>query len=77
MILAKSASGKSLYSNFHNSLRAKMAYAVNMAWKRKNSIDWKKMAPEIDNITEGTTIQWFAIDEYDLGSFAIYTSKEV
>ena len=35
------------------------------------------MVPEIDKMPEGTTIQWFAIDEYNHGSFATYTSKEV
>ena len=54
-----------------------MACAVKMAWKHKNLIYWKKMILEIDKMPEGTTIQWFAIDEYNQGSFATYTSKEV
>ena len=54
-----------------------MAYAVMTAWKHKNPIDWKNMVPEIEKMPEGTTIQWFAIDEYNHGSFATYTSKEV
>ena len=53
-----------------------MAYAVMTAWKYKNPIDWKKMLLEIDKMPEDTTIQWFAIDEYNYGSFATYTSKE-
>ena len=59
-----------LFVFFYISLEAKMAYAVMTAWKHKNPIDWKNMVPEIDKMPEGTTIQWFAIDEHNHGSFA-------
>ena len=54
-----------------------MACAVMTAWKHKNPIDWKKMVTEIEKMPEGTTIQRFAIDENNRGSFATYNSKEV
>ncbi len=55
-----------------------MAYAVMTTWKHKNPIDWKEMASEdFSKMPKGTTIQWFGIDEYNHGSFATYTSKEV
>ena len=54
-----------------------MAYAVMTAWKHKNPIDWKNMVREINKMPEGTTIQQFANDEYNHGSFATFTSKEV
>ena len=54
-----------------------MKYAVMTTWKHKNPIDWKSMKPRLDSTPEGTTVQWFAIDEYNHGSFATYASKEV
>ena len=55
-----------------------MGYAVMTTWKHKNPIDWKEMASEdFSMMPKGTTVQWFAIDEYSHGSFATYTSKEV
>ena len=55
-----------------------MGYAVMTTWKHKNPIDWKEMASEdFSMMPKGTTVQWFAIDEYNHGSFATYTSKEV
>ena len=51
-----------------------MAYAVMMSWKHKNPIDWKEMASEdFSKMPKGTTVQWFAIDEYNHGSFVTYT----
>ena len=53
-----------------------MAYAVMTTWKHKNPIDWKEMASEdFSKMPKGTTVLWFAIDEYNHGSFATYTSK--
>ena len=54
-----------------------MAYAVMTTWKHKNPIDWDTMVPRILSTPEGTTVQWFAIDEHNQGSFATYASKEV
>ena len=55
-----------------------MAYAVMTTWKHNNPIDWKEMASEVlSNVPIGTTVQWFAIDEYNHGSFVVYTSKEI
>lgn len=55
-----------------------MGYAVMTTWKHKNPIDWKEMASEVlSNVPKGTTVKWFAIDEYNHGSFVTYTSKEV
>ena len=53
-----------------------MAYAVMTTWKHKNPIDWKEMASEdFSKMPKGTTVQWFAIDEYNHGSFATYLHK--
>ena len=47
-----------------------MAYAVMTTWKHMNPIDWKEMASEVlSNVPKGTTLKWFAIDEYNHGSF--------
>ena len=47
-----------------------MAYAVMTTWKHKNPIDWKEMASGVlSNVPKGTTVKWFAIDEYNHGSF--------
>ena len=54
-----------------------MGYAVMTTWKHKNPINWNDMEPEIDKMPEGSTVQWFAIDEHNHGSFATYASKEV
>lgn len=55
-----------------------MAFAVMTTWKHKNPIDWKEMASsDFSMLPKGTTVQQFAIDEYNHGSFATYTSKQV
>ena len=54
-----------------------MRYAVMTTWKHKNPINWDDMEPEIDKMSEGSTVQWFAIDEHNHGSFSTYASKEV
>ena len=55
-----------------------MAHAVKTTWKHKNPIDWKEMASvDFSMMPKGTTVQWFAIDEYNHGSFSTFTSKEV
>ena len=55
-----------------------MAYAVMTTWKHNNPIDWKEMASvDFSKMPKGTTVQWFAIDEYNHDSFATFTSKEV
>ena len=54
-----------------------MKYAVMTTWKHKNPIEWDNMTPQIDSTPEGTTVQWFAIDEHNHGSFSTYASKEV
>ena len=54
-----------------------MRYAVMTTWKHKNPINWDDMEPEIDKMAEGSTVQWFAIDEHNHGSFATYASKNV
>ena len=55
-----------------------MAYAVMTTWKHKNPVDWKEMASsDLSMLLKGATVQWFAIDEYNYGSFTTYTSKEV
>ena len=54
-----------------------MKYAVMTTWKHTNRIDWDDMKPQIDSTPEGTTVQWFAIDDHNHGSFATYASKEV
>ena len=53
-----------------------MAYAVMTTWKHNNPIDWKEMASvDFSMMPKGTTVQWFAIDEYNHGSFATFTRK--
>ena len=55
-----------------------MAYAAMTTWKHKNPIDWKEMASvDFSMMPKGTTVQCFAIDEYNHGSFATFTSKEI
>ena len=54
-----------------------MKYAVMTTWKHNNPIDWDNMKPQIDSTPEGTTVQWFEIDDHNHGSFATYASKEV
>ena len=54
-----------------------MKYAVMTTWKHKNPIDWDNMKPQLDSTPEGTTVEWFAIDEHNHGSLATYASKEV
>ena len=55
-----------------------MKYAVMTTWKHANAIDWYDMEASIsDELPEGTTIQWFEIDEHNHGSFGTYASKEV
>ena len=54
-----------------------MKNAVMTTWKHKNPIDWDTMEPRILSTPEGTTVQWFAIDEHNQDSFATYASKEV
>ena len=55
-----------------------MAHAVMTTWQHKNPIDWKEMASvNFSMMPKDTTVQWFAIDEYNHGSFATFTSKEV
>jgi hypothetical protein len=50
-----------------------MSYAVMTTWKHKNPIDWKEMASEVlSNVPKGTTVKWFAINEYNHGSFVTY-----
>ena len=52
-----------------------MTYAVITTWKHKNPIDWKEMAlSNLSMLPKGKTVQLFAIDEYNHGSFATYTS---
>ena len=54
-----------------------MAYAVLPTLKYKNPIDWKEMASSnLSMLPKGATVQCFATDEYNHGSFATYTSKE-
>ena len=55
-----------------------MKYAVMTTWKHTNAIDWDDAEASIgDDLPEGTTIQWFAIDEHSHGSFVTYSSQEV
>ena len=45
-------------------------------WKNKNPIDWKEMASvDFSMMPKGTTVQWFAIDEYNHGCFETFTRK--
>ena len=55
-----------------------MKYAVMTTWKHTNAIDWDGAEASIglDDLPEGTTIQWFAIDEHNHGSFVTFVSKE-
>ena len=53
-----------------------MKYAVMTTWKHKNPIDWDELKSAIPPGPEGTTVQWFEIDEYSRGSFVTYPSKE-
>ena len=47
-----------------------------LTWKHKNPIDSKEMgSSNLSMLPKGANVQWFAIDEYNLGSFATYTSK--
>ena len=46
-------------------------------WQHKNPINWDDMEPEMDKMAEKSTVQWFAIDEHNHGSFATYASQEV
>jgi hypothetical protein len=65
------------YHNYHTNLEVKMGYTVMTTWKHKNPIDWKEMdSSDLSMLFKGATVQWFAIDEYNHGSFATYTSKE-
>ena len=55
-----------------------MKYAVMTTRKHANVIDWGDMEASIgDDLPEGTTIQWFAIDEHNHGSLVTYRSQEV
>ncbi|MEE3294041.1 MAG: hypothetical protein VX275_13980 [Pseudomonadota bacterium] len=54
-----------------------MKYAVMTTWKHKNPIDWDSMKASMVGGPEGTTVQWFQIDEYNHGSLATFASKEV
>ena len=54
-----------------------MKYAVISTWKHTNPIDWDNVKPLVDATPEGTTVQWFAIDEHNHGSFVTYPSQEV
>ena len=61
------------FHNYHTNLGIKMAYAVMTTWKHNNPIDWKEMASvDFSMMPKGTTVQWFAIDEYKHGSFATF-----
>ena len=54
-----------------------MAYAVMTTWKHNNPIDWKEMASvDFSMMPKGTTVQWFAIDEYNHGSFQPLPAKK-
>ena len=44
-----------------------MKYAVISTWKHTNPIDWDNVKPMVDATPEGTTVQWFAIDEHNHG----------
>ena len=45
-----------------------MKYAVMTTWKHTNAIDWDDAEASIgDDLPEGTTIQWFGIDEHNHG----------
>ena len=55
-----------------------MKYAVMTTWKHNNPIDWDDAESDIgDALPEGTTVQWFAIDEYNHGSFCTYPSQQI
>ena len=54
-----------------------MKYAVISTWKHTNPIDWDNVKPPVDATPEGTTVQWFAIDEHNHGSFVTQPSQEV
>ena len=54
-----------------------MKYAVMTTWKHNNPIDWDDMEASISDVPDGTTIQWFAINERNHGSFVTFPSKEV
>tara|TARA_B100001964_G_scaffold212290_1_gene248277 strand:+ start:291 stop:584 length:294 start_codon:yes stop_codon:yes gene_type:complete len=55
-----------------------MKYAVMTTWKHTNAIDWNGMESEIgDDMPDGSTVQWFAIDDHNHGSFCTYPSQEV
>ena len=55
-----------------------MKYAVMTTWKHTNAIDWDDAEASIgDDLPEGTTIQWFAIDDHNHGSLVTYRSQEV
>ena len=56
-----------------------MKYAVMTTWKHTNPIDWDSMEARIGigETPEGTTVQWFAIDEHNHGSFVTQPSQEV
>ena len=53
-----------------------MKYAVMTTWQHKNPIDWDELKAAMCQSPEGTTVQWFEIDEYSRGSFVTYPSKE-
>ena len=45
--------------------------------KHTTPIDWDDMKATITGLPEGTSIQWFEIDEHNHGSFGTYASQEV
>ncbi len=54
-----------------------MRNAVMNTWKHNNPIDWDDIEASISDVPDGTTIQWFAIDEHNHGSFVTFACKEV
>ena len=55
-----------------------MKYAVMTTWKHNNPIDWDGAESLIgDGMPDGSTVQWFAIDDHNHGSFCTYPSQEV
>ena len=55
-----------------------MKYAVMTTWKHNNPIDWDDAESDIgDDLPEGTTVQWFAIDEHNHCLFCTYPSQQI
>ena len=55
-----------------------MKYAVMTTWKHNYPIDWDGAESLIgDDMPDGSTVQWFAIDDHNHGSFCTYPSQEV